>query len=102
LSNAIKYSKENGEINIQFFEEEDALLCSISDRGIGISAEDISKVVHPFYRAQAYNHPEIKGVGLGLSIVNRLCTLLNIGFFIESEEKIGTTVYLRFPKHSLS
>ncbi|MBK8600453.1 MAG: HAMP domain-containing histidine kinase [Flavobacterium sp.] len=102
LSNAIKYSKEGGEINIQFFEEDDALLCTISDRGIGISEEDISKVVHPFYRAQAYNHPEIKGVGLGLSIVNRLCTLLKIGFFIESQEKIGTTVYLRFPKHSLS
>ena len=102
LSNAIKYSKENGKIDIQFFEEEEALLCSISDTGIGISGEDIGKIVHPFYRAQAYNHPEIKGVGLGLSIVNRLCAILKISFSIESQQEIGTTVYLRFPKHSLS
>jgi signal transduction histidine kinase len=70
----------------------------ISDTGIGIAQTDVSKVVNPFYRAQAYNHPEIKGVGLGLSIVNRLCALLQIGFRIDSEEKKGTTVYLEFYK----
>jgi signal transduction histidine kinase len=100
LSNAIKYSNESGEIKIQFIEEAEALLCRISDNGIGISEDDIGKIVQPFYRSKAYNHPDIKGVGLGLSIVNRLCTLLKIDFSIESKEKVGTTVNLRFPKHS--
>lgn len=102
LSNAIKYSIESGEIKIQFIEEAEALLCRISDNGIGISEDDIGKIVQPFYRSKAYNHPEVKGVGLGLSIVNRLCTLLKIDFSIESQEKVGTTVNLRFPAHSLS
>lgn len=101
LSNAIKYSNESGEIKIQFIEEAEALLCRISDNGIGISEDDIGKILQPFYRSQAYNHPNVKGVGLGLSIVNRLCTLLKIDFSIESKEKVGTTVNLRFVKHSL-
>jgi signal transduction histidine kinase len=101
LSNAIKYSNESGEIEIQFIGEAEALLCRISDNGIGISEDDIGKILQPFYRSQAYNHPKVKGVGLGLSIVNRLCTLLKIDFSIESKEKVGTTVNIRFVKHSL-
>jgi signal transduction histidine kinase len=101
LSNAIKYSNESGEIKIQFIEEAEVLLCRISDNGIGISEDDIGKILQPFYRSQAFNHPKVKGVGLGLSIVNRLCTLLRIDFSIESKEKVGTTVNIRFVKHSL-
>jgi signal transduction histidine kinase len=98
ISNAIKYTGIGGQISIRFVDESDKLVCMISDTGIGIAQTDVSKVVNPFYRAQAYNHPEIKGVGLGLSIVNRLCALLQIGFRIDSEEKKGTTVYLEFYK----
>ncbi len=101
ISNAIKYSNDGGEINIKFIEDTEHLVCVISDSGIGISQDDVDKVVNPFYRAKSYNHPEIKGVGLGLSIVNRLCELLEIGFSIDSEEKKGTTVYLEFFKDTL-
>lgn len=102
LSNAIKYSNENDTIEILFTERKDKLICTISDTGIGIPKEDLDKITNPFYRSQAYNHPEIKGIGLGLSIVNRLCTLLKIEFSIESQEKKGTKVSLKFPKHTLS
>jgi len=102
LSNAIKYSNENGTIEILFAERKDKLICTISDTGIGIPKEDLDKITNPFYRSQAYNHPEIKGIGLGLSIVNRLCTLLKIEFSIVSQEKKGTKVSLKFPKHTLS
>jgi signal transduction histidine kinase len=102
LSNAIKYSNENDTIEILFTERKDKLICTISDTGIGIPKEDLDKITNPFYRSQAYNHPEIKGIGLGLSIVNRLCTLLKIEFSIESQEKKGTKVSLKFPKQTLS
>jgi signal transduction histidine kinase len=102
LSNAIKYSNENDTIEILFTERKDKLICTISDTGIGIPKEDLDKITNPFYRSQAYNHPEIKGIGLGLSIVNRLCTLLKIEFSIVSQEKKGTKVSLKFPKHTLS
>ncbi len=102
LSNAIKYSNENDTIEILFTERKDKLICTISDTGIGIPKEDLDKITNPFYRSQAYNHPEIKGIGLGLSIVNRLCTLLKIEFSIVSQEKKGTKVSLKFPKQTLS
>jgi signal transduction histidine kinase len=102
LSNAIKYSNENDTIEILFTERKDKLICTISDTGIGIPKEDLDKITNPFYRSRAYNHPEIKGIGLGLSIVNRLCTLLKIEFSIVSQEKKGTKVSLKFPKHTLS
>ncbi len=98
ISNAIKYTEIGGQISIRFLDETDKLICMISDTGIGIAKSDVSKVMNPFYRAQAYNHPEIKGVGLGLSIVNRLCSLLQIGFRLDSEIEKGTIVYLEFSK----
>lgn len=101
ISNAIKYSKEGGQIEIAFSDENESLVCKISDSGIGIPPDDVEKVVHPFYRSKAYHHPEIKGVGLGLSIVNRLCALLEIGFHIESDEDKGTTVFLSFSMSKL-
>lgn len=102
LSNAIKYSNDNDTIEILFTERKNILICTISDTGIGIPKEDLDKITNPFYRSQAYNHPEIKGIGLGLSIVNRLCTLLKIEFSIISQVKKGTKVSLKFPKHTLS
>jgi signal transduction histidine kinase len=42
------------------------------------------------------NHPEIKGIGVGLSIVQRLCSLLQVGINITSTENLGTKVTLIF------
>ena len=96
ISNAIKYSKENGTINISLSNENGAINCCISDTGIGIIPEDLNKIFNSFYRSEATNHPEIKGTGLGLSIVKRLCDLLTIGVTIESKENSGTSVFLSF------
>jgi signal transduction histidine kinase len=98
LTNSIKYSKKGGSITIAIHEEDDALLCSISDHGIGIAKEDLQKIFDQFYRSKSNLHPEIKGTGLGLSIVKRLSLLLQIELEIESQENIGTKVILKFPK----
>lgn len=96
ISNAIKYSKENGTINIILSEENGVINCCISDTGIGIISEDLNKIFNSFYRSEATSHPEIKGTGLGLSIVKRLCDLLNIDVAIDSKENYGTSVFLSF------
>lgn len=96
VSNAIKYSNENGQLIIRLTESGGRISCHISDTGIGIPKEDLEKIFHPFYRSKASNHPEIKGTGLGLSIVNRLCKLLNISIAVTSQEHIGTQVTLHF------
>ncbi len=97
ISNAIKYSNENSVISIALSQNGNTTSCTISDNGIGIPKEDLIKILNPFYRSNPTNHPEIKGSGLGLSIVKRLAELLNIRFEIQSEYKRGTSVTLSFP-----
>ncbi|WP_348812535.1 sensor histidine kinase [Flavobacterium maritimum] len=96
ISNAIKYTNENGKISITLSHKNDKTICTISDNGIGISKDDLDKIFNPFYRSNATNHPEIKGSGLGLSIVKRLAQLLNTKFEIHSEINKGTTIILSF------
>lgn len=96
VSNAIKYSNDNGQILISLSEKNNLICCTISDNGIGIAKKDLDKILNPFYRSNPTNHPEIIGTGLGLSIVKRVSELLNTGFKIESEVNKGTTVSLIF------
>lgn len=102
ISNALKYSNQNGVINIQLKKRKNQVECVISDAGIGIPKGDLAKVYQPFYRSKAIHHPEIKGMGLGLSIVQRLCSLLSIAVKITSKEGIGTKVTLTIPSKDLS
>lgn len=96
ISNAIKYSNENGKISITLSQKDNITICTISDNGIGITKEDLDKILNPFYRSNPTHHPEIKGSGLGLSIVKRLSELLDIKFEIQSEINKGTSVNLSF------
>jgi signal transduction histidine kinase len=98
LTNAIKYSKIGGIINIDIKETKTATVFTISDNGIGIASEDLEKIFDQFYRSKSNQHPQIKGTGLGLSIVKRLCLLLQIDLEIKSKENIGTKVILSFAK----
>jgi signal transduction histidine kinase len=94
ISNALKYSKQNGNLTIAIKGTDSKIECHIIDSGIGIPAKDLDKVFNKFYRSKSSGFPEIKGSGLGLSIVKRLCSLLNIDIKITSEESIGTRVVL--------
>lgn len=96
ISNAIKYSRQGGLLRISIDRDDANLVYSIEDQGIGISRDEISKIMKPFYRSHPLDHPDIKGNGLGLSIVRRMCDLLKIEFFLESQLKKGTKVSLTF------
>ncbi|SHH51092.1 HAMP domain-containing sensor histidine kinase [Flavobacterium defluvii] len=96
ISNALKYTKNEGEVSILLFKEDSKIICKISDNGIGIKKSDLEMIYNPFFRSNYTDHPEIKGVGLGLSIVKRITELLHITFKIESEIEVGTIVTLNF------
>ncbi|OMQ09028.1 HAMP domain-containing sensor histidine kinase [[Flexibacter] sp. ATCC 35103] len=96
ISNAIKYTNDDGEIAILLAEENGKIICKISDTGIGIAKDDLVTILNPFFRSNSTDHPEIKGTGLGLSIVKRITELLHIKFKIDSEIGVGTTVILSF------
>ena len=97
ISNAIKYSYDNGEIVLQLEKTSTEIIFTVSDNGIGISEQDLNKIFNSFYRSDVSNHPEIKGTGLGLSIVKRLCDLLKLEIAVESNLNQGTKFVLSFP-----
>lgn len=97
ISNAIKYTENNGEITIGLSQNSNAILLSVADNGIGISKMDLDKVFNSFYRSDSTNQAKIKGTGLGLSIVKRLCDLLKIEVSVSSELQVGTVFNLIFP-----
>lgn len=101
ISNAIKYSNNETDLIIKLFEDNNSILFSLSDKGMGIAATDIDKIFTSFFRSDVVNHSEIKGTGLGLSIVKRLCDLLKIEITLTSEINKGTTFILRFPEVNL-
>lgn len=96
ISNAIKYSNKKGDVFISLTRNENQIICTITDQGIGIANEDLESILNPFFRSDSLNHSEIKGTGLGLFIVKRMTDMLEIKFKIESEIGKGTTVSLIF------
>ncbi|MBF7091703.1 HAMP domain-containing histidine kinase [Flavobacterium sp. ALJ2] len=100
ISNALKYSKQDGKLDIIVTDVLNGVECQIIDYGIGIPSEDIQKVFNQFFRSHAELHPEIKGIGLGLSIVKKISTLLDIPIMISSKLNEGTVVKLLFQKNS--
>lgn len=101
VSNAIKYTNNEGEISLLLFDSGNSIQFTIIDNGIGIATSDVAKVFQSFYRSDSSNHATIKGTGLGLSIVKRLCDLLKIEITIESELQVGTIINLSFPTDKL-
>ncbi|MBC8005481.1 MAG: HAMP domain-containing histidine kinase, partial [Verrucomicrobia bacterium] len=95
LSNAIKFSGETSLIQVRGISEENRLIISVIDQGIGIPADDLPNMFTSFYRAR--NAINIEGTGLGLHIVKRYADLLHGSVAIESEPGKGTTFTISLP-----
>ncbi|MCT4616642.1 MAG: HAMP domain-containing histidine kinase [Candidatus Gracilibacteria bacterium] len=89
LSNAIKYSNENGVINITFENGE----LEIEDFGVGIDEKNLKNIFSRFFR-EDYNKE--KGLGIGLSLVKKIADLYSWKISIESQKGIGTKVKISF------
>ena len=94
IGNAVKYCNEGSKVIVSAMQEGESVKVTIQDSGMGIAKEDLERVFNPFYRAKSDSVANIKGSGIGLSIVKRLCDLLGAKITIESTEGIGTTVTL--------
>ncbi len=97
-SNAVNYNVDHGKIEIKIFEDENQTTLIVSDTGIGIEKENISRLCERFYRVDKSRSKKTGGTGLGLAIVKHICALYNAKLFIDSEIGIGTTVKVVFPK----
>ncbi|MBZ8181500.1 sensor histidine kinase [Oscillatoria salina] len=95
LSNAIKYSPQGGNIDVELNCIADRVIFEVSDRGIGIPAEEIPYLFEPFHRAK--NAGTIPGTGLGLAIVKKAVEALSGEITLESEINVGTTLTVSLP-----
>ena len=99
LENAVKYSRENGEIRLHAEQRDDGQIAlSVSDSGIGIGKNDLQRIFERFYRADKARSPEsIRGTGLGLSIVKHIAQRHGGRVEAESEPGRGTTIRVILP-----
>lgn len=97
LENAVKYSKESAQISIKVEEENEKIILTISDRGIGIPAENLEKIFVRFYTVDKARSRRLGGAGLGLSIVKTIVEKHEGEISVASELGRGTTFTLRLP-----
>lgn len=92
VSNAIKFSNDEGRIELTTHVDSNAVVIAVRDNGIGISKEDQENLFERFFRGS--NAVHIQGTGLGLSIVARYVELMNGTIQIDSAQNKGTKVTL--------
>lgn len=99
LDNAIKYSKENTQINMKVDKVGGDTIMTISDQGMGISVEDLPHVFERFYRADS-SRSETQGYGLGLPIAAEIIKLHKGKIDIKSQMDKGTIISVSLPRAS--
>jgi two-component system sensor histidine kinase VicK len=97
LSNAIKFTGDQGVIEINVQEHDASYLISFKDNGVGIPDADRADIFLKKVKGRMGLKGE-KSSGLGLSIAKKLVDLLNGQIWFESKESEGSTFYLRLPK----
>lgn len=101
LFNAVKYTPQNGKVEINAQNEVDCVLVEIKDTGIGIPQEELPKVFNEFYRATNAKKIEKDGTGLGLSIAKQIIESHGGRIWGESKENVGTKFSFVLPKNKL-
>ena len=95
IDNAIKYTDDDGVINISVSQKEDNVNIEITDDGCGIKKSDLGKVTQKFFKSNSKN-----GFGIGLSIVQDIIQAHKGKFQIMSEENFGTTVIVSLKEYT--
>ena len=102
LSNAIKFTPEDGSIKVKVIIKNDLLIISVQDSGIGISKENQTKIFSSFEQADGSTTRKYGGTGLGLSISSKLSKLMNGTLTVSSEENKGSTFTLEIPIETIN
>jgi len=98
IDNAIKYSADNKEINIELIDMDQEVEIQVRDKGIGIPVKDQPKIFEKFYRHPEACRHQPQGVGLGLKVVKHIMEAHRGEIRVESQPGRGSTFSLIFPK----
>ncbi len=97
VSNAIKFTPENGEIKLHISSENEKLKLEFSDTGIGIPKAQLAHVFERFYQVDSSATRKGEGTGIGLTLTKELVHLLNGTIEVKSQPSEGTIFTLRLP-----
>jgi signal transduction histidine kinase len=97
LTNAVKYSDKEPEINIEGFRDKEHIYIKVSDNGIGISKTDQKHIFDKFYRVSTGNIHKIKGLGLGLYYVKRIAESHGGDVSVDSKPGKGSIFTISLP-----
>jgi two-component system phosphate regulon sensor histidine kinase PhoR len=101
LANAVKFNKQNGEVHVEVIKRsgDRQVEIRISDTGVGIPADDLSRIFERFYRVDKARSRQVGGTGLGLSIVKHAIEQMNGTISVESELGKGSTFIVTLPQY---
>ncbi|WP_164503482.1 ATP-binding protein [Pleionea sediminis] len=97
ISNAIKYNKKNGTIDIECRYQDDQLIISVSDTGMGINERDKDAIFERFNRISQSQFEKVSGAGIGLSLVKHLVEQSDGSITVESTVGEGSTFKITLP-----
>lgn len=100
ISNAIKYNKENGKVDINISSNDKYVIIQVSDTGIGMKEDETKRLFKDFVRIKNEQTRNIIGSGLGLSTVNKLVQMYEGKISVQSEFSKGSTFTVELLKNS--
>ena len=98
ISNAVKYNKPGGSLEIIINSSDDDAFIIFTDTGIGISKDEIDTLFTEFVRIKSEKTKNISGSGLGLSIVRKIIELYHGTIDVDSTPDVGTIFTIRLPE----
>ncbi len=97
IVNAFKYNKPDGEVTIHVSRKAKAAIVTITDTGIGMTEEDLTRIYEKFYRADKSRSSSKEGTGIGLYVVKRLLEMHDANIVYTSALGAGTSVKVELP-----
>jgi two-component system CheB/CheR fusion protein len=97
ISNAAKYSASRKPIYVEVQQILNEIQVSVQDQGVGIRAEDQSRVFERYYRASSQHNNNVSGFGIGLYLSAEIINLHQGKIWLESEIGQGSTFYISLP-----
>jgi signal transduction histidine kinase len=97
IGNAVKYSANGGAVGVTARAEAGSVEIQVADRGLGIDAADLPHIFKPFYRGRHAVDAQVRGTGVGLSVVAHAIAAHRGTIAVDSRVGEGTTITVKIP-----
>ncbi len=100
VSNAVKYNRDGGSVNVNITQDDDAITVAVTDTGIGMTKQEAAQLFGDFVRIKNEKTRKILGSGLGLAILKKISALYDGHIRVDSEPDVGSTFTVTLSKHA--